>query len=297
VLVDVAEPSTATTVLGTELAAPLLVAPVAFQRLAHPEGEVATARAAASAGTIICLSSLSTSSWEEVAATEAQRWFQLYVPRDELLARELVQGARASGFSALVLTVDTPVLGRRERDLRSGFEIPSNLRIGALGGGGFTPRSAFEGMSASVTWKDLERFASLSDLPLVLKGILTAEDARLACAHDVQAIIVSNHGGRQLDGACATLDALPAIVEEVAGRLEVLVDGGVRRGTDVVKALALGARAVLVGRPVVWGLVVGGEPGVARVLELLRAELELGMQLVGCREVHELTHAHLARRV
>jgi isopentenyl diphosphate isomerase/L-lactate dehydrogenase-like FMN-dependent dehydrogenase len=296
VLVDVAEPSTAVSVLGAQVALPLLVAPVAFQRLAHPDGEVAMARAASAAGTIICLSSLSSSSWEEVAATGARRWFQLYVPKDAALAAELVAGARESGFSALVLTVDTPLLGRRERDLRSGFELPAGLRVDLLGRGGFTPQTAFAGMSASVTWTEVEHFAASAEIPIVLKGILTAEDARLACEHPVDAIVVSNHGGRQLDGVAATLDALPEIVDAVAGRVEVLIDGGIRRGTDVLKAVALGARAVLVGRAPLWGLVVGGEAGARRVLELLGAEVELGLQLAGCRSLSDLTRTYVARR-
>jgi 4-hydroxymandelate oxidase len=296
VLVDVAEASTAASVLGEEIAVPLLVAPVAYQRLAHPDGEVGMARAAAAVGTIMCLSSFATSSWEEVAATDVKRWFQLYVPKDPALAAELVAHVRAAGFGALVLTVDTPVLGRRERDLRSGFEIPEHLPIGLLGPGRFTPRSAFEAISPSVTWSDVERLASRSELPIVLKGILTAEDARLACEHRAAAIVVSNHGGRQLDGVSASLDALPEIVDAVAGRVEILIDGGVRRGTDVVKALALGARAVLVGRAPLWGLVVGGEAGARRVLELLRDEVELALQLLGCRRIAELSPAHLAPR-
>jgi isopentenyl diphosphate isomerase/L-lactate dehydrogenase-like FMN-dependent dehydrogenase len=254
------------------------------------------ARAAAAAGTIMCLSSLATASWEEVAATGVTRWFQLYVPRDAGLAAELVEQACASGFSALVLTVDTPVLGRRERDLRTGFEIPAHLQVGVLGAGGFTPRSAFSAMSASVTWDDVDRLVERSPLPVVLKGILTAEDARLACEHGVGAIVVSNHGGRQLDGVCATIDALPEVVEAVAGRVEVLIDGGIRRGADLVKALALGARAGLLGRPAIWGLAVDGEAGAGRVLALLRAETELALQLVGCACTAELGPAHVARR-
>jgi isopentenyl diphosphate isomerase/L-lactate dehydrogenase-like FMN-dependent dehydrogenase len=294
VLVDVADPSTGTTVLGEYVALPVLVAPVAFQRVAHPEGEVAMARAADAAGTIMCLSTLATASWDEVCPTGARLWFQFYVPRDEGLAEELVAGARERGFRAVVLTVDTPVLGRRERDLRTGFRIPIELGHEAFRDGRLTPSTAFKSMSASVTWKDVERFASLTGLPVVLKGILTAEDARLACENGAAAIVVSNHGGRQLDGVSATIDALPEIVEAVDGRIDVLLDGGVRRGTDVVKALALGARAVLVGRPALFGLAVDGEAGVTRVLELLRAEVALALQLVGCRTPADLTRSHVA---
>ncbi|HEY2326834.1 MAG TPA: alpha-hydroxy acid oxidase [Gaiellaceae bacterium] len=296
VLVDVDACSTATTVLGQELSMPLAVAPVAFQRVAHPDGEVGMANAARALGTAICLSTLSTSTAAEVAATGALRWFQLYVFRDEGLTRELVAQATDNGFTALVLTVDTPVLGRRERDHRTGFTIPPQTTIASLGRGGITPGGAFALMSASVTWRDVEQFSSWAGLPVLVKGVLTAEDARLACEHGAAGIVVSNHGGRQLDGVAATIDALPEVVEAVDGRVEVLVDGGIRRGTDVVKALALGARAVLAGRAPLWGLVVDGEAGATRVLELLREEIRLALQLLGCASPHDVTRAHLARR-
>jgi isopentenyl diphosphate isomerase/L-lactate dehydrogenase-like FMN-dependent dehydrogenase len=295
VLVDVAGPSTATTVLGHEVAMPVLVAPTAFQRTAHPDGEAGMARAAAGAGTIMCLSSFSTTPPADVAAAGATCWYQLYVPRDSGLAREIVAQARELGFRALVLTVDAPVLGRRERDRRTGFTVPLEITIPAIGYGEVTPHGAFELISASVTWRDIEQFTSIAELPVVVKGVLTAEDALLACEHGAAALVVSNHGGRQLDGVAATLDALPKVVDAVAGRIEVLLDGGIRRGTDVVKALALGARAVLAGRAPLWGLAVDGEAGAARVLELLRAETELALQLVGCRTPAEVTRAHVGR--
>jgi isopentenyl diphosphate isomerase/L-lactate dehydrogenase-like FMN-dependent dehydrogenase len=296
VLVDVSEASTATTVLGHELAMPLLVAPVAFQRAAHPDGEVAMARAAAAAGTVMCVSTMATATWAEVAATGAPRWFQMYVPRDPKVAEEVAAGAAEAGFTALVVTVDTPVLGRRERDYRTGFTIEHLVGLEWIRDAGLTPLTAFESISAAVTWADVERFASLSGLPVVLKGVVTAEDARLACESGASGIIVSNHGGRQLDCVAATIDALPEVVEAVDGRIEVLVDGGIRRGSDVVKALALGARAALVGRPPLWGLAVGGEQGAAAVLELLRAETHLALQLAGCRSPAEVTRAHVSRR-
>jgi isopentenyl diphosphate isomerase/L-lactate dehydrogenase-like FMN-dependent dehydrogenase len=296
VLVDVEGCSTATTVLGQELSMPIVVAPVAFQRVAHPDGEVAMARAAAATDTAICLSTLSTSTAAEVAATGALRWFQLYVFRDEGVTKELVAQAVDNGFSALVLTVDTPVLGRRERDHRTGFTIPSDVAVAALGGGGVTPQEAFALMSPSITWHDVERLASETELPVLVKGVLTAEDAHLACDHGAAGIVVSNHGGRQLDGVAATIDALPEVIDAVAGRVEVLVDGGIRRGADVVKALALGARAVLVGRAPLWGLAVDGEEGARRVLELLRDELHLALQLVGCPSPAAVTRAHIGRR-
>jgi isopentenyl diphosphate isomerase/L-lactate dehydrogenase-like FMN-dependent dehydrogenase len=293
VLVDVAGCTTATTVLGQELSMPLAVAPVAFQRVAHPDGEVGMARAAHAAGTAICLSTLSTSTPAEVAATGSSRWFQLYVFRDEGVTRELVAQARDNGFTALVLTVDTPVLGRRERDFRTGFTIPGHVKVAALGGGGMTPLEAFSLMSESVTWRDVERLAEAAQLPVMVKGVLTAEDARLACEHGAAAIVVSNHGGRQLDGVCATIDALPEVVDAVEGRVEVLVDGGIRRGADVVKALALGARAALAGRAALWGLAVDGEAGARRVLELLQAEILLALKLVGAASPADVSRGHV----
>jgi isopentenyl diphosphate isomerase/L-lactate dehydrogenase-like FMN-dependent dehydrogenase len=293
VLVDVAGCTSRTTVLGEEWSMPLGIAPVAFQRVAHPDGEVGMARAARGAGTLMCLSTLTTSTLAQVAAAGSLRWFQLYVFRDDGVTRELVAQARDGGFSALVLTVDTPILGRRERDFRTGFTIPSEISVAALGGGGMTPQEVFAVMSQSVTWDDLERFAAAAELPVVVKGVLTAEDARLACEHGAAGIVVSNHGGRQLDGVSATFDALPEVVEAVDGRVEVLLDGGIRRGADVVKALALGAQACLMGRPALWGLAVDGEAGALRVLELLRDEIELALKLVGCASPGEVTRAHI----
>jgi isopentenyl diphosphate isomerase/L-lactate dehydrogenase-like FMN-dependent dehydrogenase len=294
VLVDVSMPTTETTVLGQPVSMPLLVAPTAFQRVAHPDGEVATARAAAAAGTVMTLSTLATSTPAEIAVAGGPRWFQLYVFRDEGVTRALVEQAVEHGFGALVLTVDAPVVGRRERDFRTGFTVTH--KVAALGEGGVTPLEAFSLMSAAVTWRDVEALASLSGLPVVVKGLVTAEDALLACEHGADAVVVSNHGGRQLDGAAATLDALPEVVDAIGGRIEVYLDGGVRRGTDVVRALALGARAVLVGRPILWGLAVGGEAGVARVLELLRAEILLALQLLGCSSPADVSREHVARR-
>ncbi len=294
VLVDVSEVSGATTVLGQEVSMPLLLAPTAFQRVAHPDGEVATARAAADLGTVMCLSTLATSTPAEVAAAGGPRWFQLYVFRDEGITRALVEQAREHGYGALVLTVDAPVVGRRERDFRTGFTV--SHRVASLGEGGVTPQEAFAAMSAAVTWKDVEAFAEMAELPVVVKGVLTAEDARLACEHGADALVVSNHGGRQLDGVAATLDALPEVVDAVEARIEVYIDGGVRRGGDVVKALALGARAAMIGRPVLWGLAVGGEGGVHRVLELFRAEIEQALALLGCATPAEVGRSHIARR-
>jgi len=296
VLVDVAGCTTATTVLGHELSMPLLVAPVAFQRVAHPDGEIGMARAALAAGTAMCLSTLATSTPAQIAETGAQRWFQLYIFRDEGVTRELVGNAVDAGFTALVLTVDTPTVGRRERDFRTGFTIPPEISVVSLGRGGVTPQEAFALMSESVTWRDVERLASESGLPVLVKGVVTAEDAHLACEHGAAGIVVSNHGGRQLDGVSATIDALPEVVEAVDGRVEVLVDGGIRRGGDVVKALALGARAVLAGRAPLWGLAARGEAGALHVLELLRDEILLALKLVGCASPADVTRAHVSRR-
>jgi isopentenyl diphosphate isomerase/L-lactate dehydrogenase-like FMN-dependent dehydrogenase len=282
-------------VLGHEVSMPLLVAPVAFQRVAHPDGEVGMARAAHAVGTLMCLSTLATSTPAQVAETGVARWFQLYVFRDAGVTANLVAQAREAGFTALVLTVDTPVVGRRERDHRTGFTIPPEITVASLGQGGVTPVEAFGLMSQSVSWRDVERLASDSRLPVLVKGVITREDALLACEHGAAGIVVSNHGGRQLDGVAATIDALPEVVEAVEGRVEVLVDGGIRRGGDVVKALALGARAVLAGRAPLWGLAVGGESGARHVLELLRDEILLALKLVGCASPAEVTRDRVQR--
>jgi len=296
VLVDVAERSTATRVLGADVSMPVLVAPMAFQRLAHPDGELATARAARAAGTVMCLSSLSTTPMEEVvaAASPSPVWFQLYVFRDHAVTESLVRRAETAGCRALVVTMDAPLLGRRERDVRSGFGLPDGMFVANLvgfGRGELPPHARGSGLAAyfeqqldtSLAWEDVEWLRGLTELPVLLKGVLRSDDARRAVDAGAAGVIVSNHGGRQLDGAVATAAALPSIVEAVGARGEVLVDGGIRRGVDVVRAMALGARAVLLGRPVLWGLGAGGEAGVARVLELLRAEIDLALALCGCR--------------
>ena len=285
VLVDVSGVTTATTVLGHEVSMPVVIAPLAFQRMAHPDGEYATARAAAAAGTLMCLSSAATRWPRELAGEvpDVQRWYQVYVYEDRAATKAFVEEAVAHGFSALVLTVDVPYLGRRERDIRVDFRLPEEL----------TPyEEKLTGFDATLSWRDLEWLASYG-LPLVVKGVLTAEDAELACSHGAAAVVVSNHGGRQLDGVPASLDVLPEIVDAVGGRCEVYLDGGVRRGTDVLKALALGARAVLIGRAFLWGLAVDGERGVAHVLELLRDEIRLGLALLGCTSPADVSRAHV----
>jgi isopentenyl diphosphate isomerase/L-lactate dehydrogenase-like FMN-dependent dehydrogenase len=300
VLVDVTEVSTATSVLGTRVSMPILVAPVAFQRLAHADGEAGMARAAAAAGTVMCLSTLATARPSEIAAAapEARRWFQLYCFRDRGVTRALAEEATESGYEAIVLTVDAPRAGRRERDVRSGFAIPPEVTVPSLQAavGGHAPMSVheiFALVDPALTWRDMEALVAELGLPVLVKGILTAEDARLAADHGAAGVIVSNHGGRQLDGVPASLEALPEVVEAVGRDAEVYVDGGVRRGTDALVALALGARAVLVGRAPLWGLAVGGEAGALRVLELLREELELALCLTGCNSPDAVTRDHV----
>jgi 4-hydroxymandelate oxidase len=254
-----------------------------MQRMAHPDGEEATARAAAAAGTIMCLSSAATCAPAELPG-DGVRWFQVYVWQPRSKTGAAIEEAVASGYSALVLTVDVPYIGRRERDLRVGFEVPEGLTLqGDLFG---------EGFDATVSWRDLEWLAGYG-LPVVVKGLLTGEDAKLACEHGAAAVVASNHGGRQLDGVSATLDVLEEVVEAVDGRAEVLLDGGVRRGVDVLKALALGARAVLIGRPMLWGLAVAGEEGVTDVLGMFQQEVELGLALLGCTSPDDVSRAHV----
>jgi 4-hydroxymandelate oxidase len=292
VLTDVSRVDAAVELLGERLSFPVLLAPTAFQRLAHPDGECATARAARAAGTLLVASTLSTCTLEEIAgAAPGPLWLQLYLFRDREISRALIQRAEAAGCRALCLTVTVPVQGNRERDARNGFHLPPGVEMANFRGlrQAVFPEAEGSGLGAfigrefdpALTWEAVAWVRSVTSLPLLLKGVVTPEDAALAVAHGADGVIVSNHGGRQLDGAEPTLLALPRVVEGVEGRLPVLVDGGVRRGTDVVKALALGARAVLVGRPYLWGLAVGGEQGVERVLALLRAEVERTMALLG----------------
>jgi len=298
VLIDVSEVSTVATVLGEQVSMPVLLAPVGYQSLAHPDGEVAAAKAAAAAGTIYCLPTLSVVGPQECAAAAAagRRWFQLYWSHDRGFTRELLDRAAAAGYSALVLTVDFPAFGWRERELRAGFSLPTDLPYPNV-----SPellpldRGLGRLVDPKLTWRDLEWLREASPLPLVVKGILTAEDALLAAEHGASAIVVSNHGGRQLDGVQASLDALPEVVDAVGTRVEVLLDGGVRRGGDVLKALALGARAVLIGRAFLWGLAAGGEDGVRRVLGRFGEELTIGLALLGCRSPDEVTPAHVTR--
>jgi 4-hydroxymandelate oxidase len=275
------EPDLSTTILGTSVAFPVLVAPWAYQGLAHPDGARATARAAATADTIMVVSSTTIDFLEEVAtASAAPKWWQLYIFEDRGVTEQMLSRVVASGYEAICLTIDLPVFGLRHRDTRNGFVPP----IGAP-----TSRLRYD---PTLSWDDVGWIRERTPgVPLVVKGVLTAEDAELAVNAGVDAIIVSNHGGRQLDRSPAGLTALPEVVDAVAGRVPVLMDGGVRRGTDVLTALALGAAAVLVGRPLVWGLAVDGEAGVTDVFRILRAEFENAMTLTGCRTVGEITPA------
>jgi isopentenyl diphosphate isomerase/L-lactate dehydrogenase-like FMN-dependent dehydrogenase len=293
VLAGLSEWRTGVEVLGGEVSMPVLVAPVAYQGLVYPEGEAAMARAAAAAGTVMCLSTLATMRPRPVAeaAPGSKRWFQLYCFRDEGVTRALVDEAIDCGYEAIVVTVDAPRGGNRERDRRTGFEIPAEIGSGRA----VTIEETFELIEPALSWAYLEELVSDCQAPVMIKGVLTAEDAALTIEHGAAGVIVSNHGGRQLDRCLATADALPEVVDAVGGRAAVLVDGGIRRGVDVAIALALGADAVLVGRPALWGLAVGGEEGARRVLETLRAELELTLALCGCASPAELTRAHVQR--
>lgn len=301
VLVDVTERDLSTSLLGAAATMPVLIAPTGFQALAHPEGELGMARAAAEAGVPMIVSTFSTRSLEAVReAAPGARWFQLYVHRDRGLTEDLVRRAEASGYTALVLTVDVPVLGRRERDARNAFSLPPEFRLGNFaipetgagqGSSGESGLAAFhQGLrEPSLSWQDLDWLRHLSDLPILLKGVLRGDDAARAMDQGMAGVIVSNHGGRQLDGAVPAIRALPEIVAAMGERGDVYVDGGIRRGTDILKALALGARAVLIGRAVVWGLALDGAAGAARVLEMLRAELDTAMALCGATHLDEIT--------
>jgi isopentenyl diphosphate isomerase/L-lactate dehydrogenase-like FMN-dependent dehydrogenase len=302
VLNDVRGVSTAAEVLGGPVEAPVLVAPVAYQRMAHAEGERGMAAGAATAGTVMCLSTLSTTRPAEVAAAApgGRHWFQLYAFEDEGVTRALMDEAIDAGFEAVVVTADAPPGGNRERDRRNRFTLPKELGTPSLsaavgGDKALTIEETFALMNHGLTWADVEGLASECRVPILVKGILTAEDAELALAHGAAGVVVSNHGGRQLDRSLATADALPEVAEALHGRGTLLVDGGIRRGVDVATALALGADAVLVGRPALWGLAAGGAGGVARVLRLLREELELTLGLCGCTAPSQLARAHVRR--
>jgi 4-hydroxymandelate oxidase len=299
VLAGVGDRQLNTTVLGQPISMPIVVAPTAFHRLACDAGEIAAARAAKNCGTLFILSSLSNTAMESVFAEAASpRWFQLYIYKDRAITRDLVQRAEAAQAEAIVLTVDAPGLGTRERDARNNFRLPDGLAVENLAplGKGAMPKVRGSGLAAYVRdnfksdlgFDDLDWLCGITRLPVVVKGVCRGDDARRVGEHGAKAIVVSNHGGRQLDTAPATSEVLPHIVEAAGDRCEIYVDGGVWRGSDVLKAIALGARAVLVGRPVLWGLAAGGEEGATRVLEILRRELDEALLLCGCTTLAEV---------
>jgi 4-hydroxymandelate oxidase len=299
VLARVGPRELATTMLGHSVSMPICVAPTAFHKLACEEGEVASARAAKAAGTLFILSSLSNTAMEKVFAQAASpKWFQLYVYKDREITKALVQRAAAAGAEAVVLTVDAPGLGTRERDMRNRFTLPAGLSVENLAplGKGDMPNVEGSGLAAYVRdnfksdlgFDDLDWLCGCTRLPVVVKGVCRSDDARRSVEHGAKAVVVSNHGGRQLDTAPATCEVLPHVFEAVGDSCEIYVDGGIRRGSDVLKAIALGARAVLVGRPILWGLAVDGEPGAARVLEILRRELDEAMLLCGCTRLEDI---------
>lgn len=316
VLVDVSGIDTKTTVMAhkgenyrTEIPFPVMVAPTAMHKLAHPEGECATARGAANVGTIFSLSSLSTSSIADVAAAvpESPKWYQLYILKDRKFTEELVHRAEVSGYKALLVTVDAPKLGNRESDHKNKFHLPEGLELVNLLDGLKEVETSSEGekisalnhyfklqIDDSLSWKDIAWLRSITQMPIIVKGIITSEDARLAVQCMVDGIVVSNHGARQCDTTVSTIEALPEVVETVRAMgaendVEVYIDGGISRGTDVLKALALGAKAVFVGRPVLWGLSIGGADGVSNVLRILQREFTLAMQLCGCTKLDDIT--------
>ena len=274
-----------TRLFGTDVAMPVLIAPTAFHRLAHPDGEAGTAAGARAADTVMVVSSAATQPVEEIAATGAKLWFQLYPQPDPGFEAHVIRRAERAGCRALVVTVDSPVLGRRDRDRRNGFaDLPAGYACENMRDAGGRVRDIV--MDPALGWPQIDRIRAATRLPVLLKGVLHPADARLAAAHGVDGLIVSNHGGRQLDGAIATLDALPAV--RAATGLPVLLDGGVRRGTDILVALALGAAAVLLGRPILWALATGGAPGVRQLLSEMRAELDQAMVLAGAQRTADL---------
>jgi len=311
---DVAERDLSVELFGTTLPAPLVMAPIGVQSLAHPDGELETARGVKELGIPLCYSSASTQSPEDVAevAGDCPKWFQLYWPRDREITRSFVQRAEAAGYSALVVTLDTRMLAWRERDLNLAF-LPF---LKGQGIGLYLSDPVFrsrlqkppeEDMETAImtwaggfsdlshTWDDIAYLKECTSLPIVLKGILHPEDARLAVQHGADGIIVSNHGGRQVDGSIGALDALPAVVEAVADKVPILFDSGIRRGADVFKTLALGAKAVLIGRPFMWGLAVDGADGVREVMQRILADFDITMTLCGCRELSEVNSDMLVR--
>lgn len=308
VMVDVSRIDMQTSLLDMPFRVPFMIAPTAFQRMAHPDGEIATARAARAQHVPMCVSTIASSTLEDVAADAPDlRWFQVYIYKNRDVTRRLVARAEAAGYRALALTVDTPKFGRRYADVRNKFHLPEGITVANFADAGLEQLGSVSGESGlaaysaslfdpSLTWRDLEWLQSITELPVFVKGVMRADDAELAVQHGAKGIIVSNHGGRQLDTVPATIDVLPEIARVVDGRVPILLDGGVRRGTDILKALALGAQAVLVGRPILWGLAVAGQAGVERVLGIMREELELAMMLAGTPTIADIDSS-LVRQV
>ncbi|EEF33207.1 (S)-2-hydroxy-acid oxidase, putative [Ricinus communis] len=301
ILVGVSSIEMSTTILGYTVSAPIMIAPTAMHKLAHPEGEVATARAAAASDTIMVVSSSASCSLKEVAAScNAVRFFQLYVYKRRDMATILVQRAECNGYKAIILTADSPRFGRREADIKNKMIVPQRKNVEVFlppkvvpeNGSGYEAY-ANQHIDSSLCWKDIEWLKSITNLPILIKGVLTREDAVKAMEIGVAGIIVSNHGARQLDYTPATISVLEEVVQAVGEKVPVLLDGGIRRGTDVFKALALGAQAVLVGRPVIYGLAVKGEDGVRQVMKMLKDELEITMALSGCATLKDITRSHV----
>lgn len=279
-----------TTVLGTAISLPVMAAPIGFQKLLHPEGEIASVRGTGQARTLYVASSSATTSLEDIALNASgPLWFQLYLFEPRALSEQLVRRAQQAGYQAIVVTVDTPYYGRKERFWRQGYRLPENIHKANFAS------DVDPTVSSTFDWSVFEWLRSFTDLPLIAKGILTAKDAREAVQHGVAGIVVSNHGGRQLDGALPAIVALPEIIEAVNGLVEVYLDSGIRTGTDVLKALALGARAVFVGRPLLWGLAVQGAQGVTQIFDMLREELEYAMVLSGCPTIASITKSILTQ--
>jgi isopentenyl diphosphate isomerase/L-lactate dehydrogenase-like FMN-dependent dehydrogenase len=305
VLSSADRPDLSSEILGQRFQMPVHLAPTAIQRMAHPDGEAAAYRAAAAAGVAYCLSTLSSLSIEDVAAAATgPRWFQLYMHRERAISASFVERAVAAGFAAILLTVDLPKTGRRERDIRNVFTLPDGISYANLGGtrtwastAGLDPfaQDVNAQTNAGLNWGDLEWLVGKTSLPVIVKGVVRADDARRAVDAGARGILVSNHGGRQLDYAIASLDALPEVVEAVGDKVPVLIDGGVRRGTDVLKALCLGASGVLIGRPYLYALAVGGADGVQTMLAMMRDEIEVSMSLLGVKALSELNQDLLAR--
>ena len=293
-LVDVGTCDPSVSVLGRDLPHPIVIAPMAYQKHAHADGERAMAMAAAATDSTLVLSSQTTTSLPEVAASapDGHRWFQLYVFRDRAISLDLVAQAREHGYEALVITVDFPMAGWRERDKRTGFHVEHPVAVNPDG----TPMSTeelFAQHDPTLSWDDIAEFADAAGMPLMLKGIISPDDAQRAASAGADAIIVSNHGGRQLDTVLSGADALPPIVDAVGGRIDLLVDGGIRRGWDVAKALALGADAVLVGRPLLWGLARGGQAGAEAVMRQLLEEFDSTLGLLGCPRARDLDPSYV----